>query len=91
MIFQRVAFCVPAAVLPFANAALQMRTLQKLLPGLDAHLLVARSPRLLSPNMKRILPARIAAMQRLLPGVDILRWAVVGVRLSPSIDRGMRT
>ena len=58
----------------FVCPTLQIRTLQQLLPGLDAYMLVYKSPRLLtSAHLSKIVPTRLAAMERLLPGVDVQR------------------
>ena len=54
-----------------------MQTLQELLPGLDAYLLVSKSPRLLSADLQNIVPDRLTALKNLLPAVDVLRYFMI--------------
>lgn len=61
-------------MIQFCVVPLQMETLKRLLPGLEAGQLVSRAPALLgSTQLEDIIPRRMKAMSALLPGVDVLR------------------
>lgn len=50
----------------------QMQTLKRLLPGLETGQLVSRAPALLgSTQLEKIIPMRMKAISKLLPGVDV--------------------